>query len=220
MQEQKLIDLIIFLKFNSYLFVKDNIFCLKAFISGWFFRVNNAVIDENSLELFQKWIENRYNETDTVHSWANIITYYSDDEKVALGKFFDLFGEFYYFHFVNMHQYNIEESGEIICTDDLLGLIISLKNRTAMYISKNNIFCFIAFINGWYFRNPKTVKNWDLLFDFEDWLFKKMKRKKYSSTWYNLVNFYSSDESEALKNFFMEFDQYLESLSCHKIGLH
>lgn len=211
MQEQKFIDLINFIKQNRFLLVKDNIFCLKAFISGWFFRTNAVVRDEHSLELFQKWIEEKYNEVDTVHSWASIISYYSGDEKMALSNFFELFGKYYYFHFDNIEQPKNKESGEVICIDDLLELIRLIKERTPMYIGKNNIFCLISFINGWYFRNPKTVRNWELLFDFEDWLFKKMKRKKYSSSWYNLVNYYSSDESEALKTVFVEFEHYLNS---------
>jgi hypothetical protein len=209
MHEQKLIDLIAFIKQNHFLLVKDNIFCLKAFISGWFFRADAFVEDEYSLELFQKWIQEKYNETETVHSWASIISYYSADEKLALSNFFKLFNEYYYYHFFNKEQSKNKESNEMTGTDDLLVLITLIKERTPMYIGKRSIFCLVAFINGWYFRNPKTVINRELLLSFEDWLFKKMKREKYSSSWYNLVNYYSSDESDALKSFFFEFEQYL-----------
>lgn len=211
MHENTFIDLIHFVKQNRFLLVKDDIFCLKAFISGWFVRTNAVVKDEQSLELFQKWIEERYCETNTVHSWANIISYYAEDERIALNNFFELFSDFYYYHFSNIEQSKNEGMSEVIRIDDLLELINLIKKRAPMYIGKDNIYCLAAFINGWYFRDTKTVKNWSLLFDFEDWLFKKMKRKKYSSSWYKLVNYYSSNESEALNNFFVKFEHYLTS---------
>lgn len=210
MQRKKFIDLVHFIENNTHLLTQDDIFCLKAFFGGWFFRTNDIVEDEASLAFFQKWIEEKYNETHTVYDWATIISYYSNNKKKSFSIFFDLFEKFYYCYFINKEYLKNYPINGFEGTDDFLCLINLIKERTPMYIGKSSIFCLAAFINGWYFRNPKRVKNWDLLSDFEEWLFKRAKKNKESSSWYNLINYYySSDENEALKNFFMRFEEYL-----------
>jgi hypothetical protein len=46
---------------------------------------------------FPEWIRKKFNVT-TSQSWANIILFYSEDERKALDKFFELFAEFIQSH--------------------------------------------------------------------------------------------------------------------------
>ncbi len=70
---------------------------LKAFLDGYI----GARIDlgfplkkhEESLNDFQKWIQLKFN-INSAHSWADIILFYSLDERDALNKFFELFAQF------------------------------------------------------------------------------------------------------------------------------
>ncbi len=48
---------------------------------------------EREFEGFQEWIEQRFNQNST-QSWDRIILFYSEDERDALERFFDLFEEF------------------------------------------------------------------------------------------------------------------------------
>ncbi|MCC3421324.1 MULTISPECIES: hypothetical protein [unclassified Microcoleus] len=49
--------------------------------------------EENALDGFQEWIQKKFN-IDSSQSWANIILFFSQDEKDALNSFFELFEEF------------------------------------------------------------------------------------------------------------------------------
>jgi len=42
---------------------------------------------------FATWIEKKY-QSKTSHGWHQIILYYSEDERTALNRFFELFHEF------------------------------------------------------------------------------------------------------------------------------
>lgn len=48
---------------------------------------------EREFEGFQEWIEQRFNQHST-QSWDRIILFYSEDERDALDRFFNLFEEF------------------------------------------------------------------------------------------------------------------------------
>ncbi|NEQ40632.1 MAG: hypothetical protein F6K40_32170 [Okeania sp. SIO3I5] len=82
-------------KLNVYL-GRPYIMCLQAFLSGY-----NVAQYESSKPLntpycfdgFQEWIQAKF-KVDTSKSWANIILFYSTDERDALERFFDLFEEF------------------------------------------------------------------------------------------------------------------------------
>ncbi|MBI3135484.1 MAG: hypothetical protein HYZ14_12480 [Bacteroidetes bacterium] len=66
---------------------KESIHALKAFIDGWYFRDTEGAMDTAFLGEFQKWTENRY-AIKSGQSWADIILFYSYDEKDALTNFF------------------------------------------------------------------------------------------------------------------------------------
>ncbi len=70
---------------------------LKTFIEGYSFALRQVNIpvsqEEKEFEEFQDWIEKKYNQYSTQH-WSKIILFYSEDERDALEKFFELFAEF------------------------------------------------------------------------------------------------------------------------------
>ena len=76
---------------------KPSIEHLQVFLDGYLFarrQLNvNMTEQEEKFEGFQEWIENKFNQKDT-QSWTKIILFYSQDEKKALFRFFDLFDEF------------------------------------------------------------------------------------------------------------------------------
>ncbi len=66
---------------------------LQAYLYGWLNRDEASVVDGNLIGEFQGWIAEKYRISST-QSWAQIILFYSVDERDALEKFFRLFDEF------------------------------------------------------------------------------------------------------------------------------
>lgn len=69
----------------------------KAFLDGYIGARNDLGFalneQEETLNKFQEWIQSRFKITSS-HSWAEIILFYSGDERDALDKFFELFDKF------------------------------------------------------------------------------------------------------------------------------
>jgi hypothetical protein len=75
---------------------KPSISCLHAFLSGYNvaqYQLGLPLQQENPLDGFQDWIQKKFN-IDSSQSWANIILFFSQDEREALDIFFQLFEEF------------------------------------------------------------------------------------------------------------------------------
>lgn len=75
---------------------KPSISCLQAFLSGYNvaqYQLGLPLQPENPLDGFQDWIQKKFN-IDSSQSWANIILFFSQDERDALDIFFHLFEEF------------------------------------------------------------------------------------------------------------------------------
>ena len=76
---------------------RHSIICLQAFLSGYsvakYDLGGQETEQERNFREFPEWIRQRYN-VQTSQSWANIILFYSEDERKALDNFFDLFEEF------------------------------------------------------------------------------------------------------------------------------
>ncbi len=74
---------------------------LQTFLDGYTFarREQNLPVteEEREFEGFQEWVEFRFNQQST-QSWAKIILFYSEDERDALVRFFELFAEFWQHH--------------------------------------------------------------------------------------------------------------------------
>lgn len=70
---------------------------LQTFLDGYTFACREVGIpitnEEREFDEFQDWIEQRFDQPST-QSWARIILFYSEDERDALDRFFELFTEF------------------------------------------------------------------------------------------------------------------------------
>ncbi len=84
-----------------------------------------------------------------------------------------------------------------------------VKIRPAMYIGRNSIFCLQAFLNGLCWHKSAFSDN-DILSEFQDYI-----EKEYAITtthsWASIIHFFSQDETDALMNFFIEFDKFLKT---------
>jgi hypothetical protein len=92
--------------------------------------------------------------------------------------------------------------------DSIKELILTIKKRPAMYITRNSISCLKAYLDGWYFRSPESVSDGELMGDFQDWIVHEYKIKSEHS-WDAILLFYSNDEYGALQLFFRKFDLFL-----------
>lgn len=76
---------------------KASIIRFKSFLDGYVGARNDfgfpLTQDEQKFNQFQEWIQERFKITSS-HSWADIILFYSQDERDALKQFFELFEEF------------------------------------------------------------------------------------------------------------------------------
>jgi hypothetical protein len=87
-------------------------------------------------------------------------------------------------------------------------LIFEIKKRPALYITRKDIFCLNAYLNGWYHMSPESVVDIEVLNDFQEWIAKEYKIKT-SHGWASIILFFSYDNCDALNNFFLEFDRFL-----------
>lgn len=90
----------------------------------------------------------------------------------------------------------------------VIELINEMRKRPALYIGQNSLSLFRAYIDGWASREPVLFGNDDFLNEFQDWVEKKFNLKT-TQSWNGIILSYSSDEADALKNFFEYFDQWI-----------
>ena len=90
----------------------------------------------------------------------------------------------------------------------IIELIKLIKPIPEMYIRKHSIFCFEAFVNGWYHRDEKEDVKANVLYtEFYEWL-----RKKYNINntmgWANILFYKFETEEKALDEFFILFNTF------------
>ncbi len=66
-----------------------------------------------------------------------------------------------------------------------------------------------SFLDGWYLRDASNINDINFISHFQDWIVKKYKIRT-NHSWSDIILFYSQDEADALKNFFKEFNEFLE----------
>jgi hypothetical protein len=92
---------------------------------------------------------------------------------------------------------------------NVIDLIKTIEKRPSMYISYNSIICLKSFIDGWYFRNENEDVKMEILNDFSKWL-QELYKLDDKRGWERIILFYSQDEADALKTFFVFFDNFLK----------
>ncbi len=73
-----------------------SILCLRAFLSGYNvaqYQLGLPLGEKDALDGFQEWIQKKFR-IESSQSWANIILFFSQDERDALDNFFELLEEF------------------------------------------------------------------------------------------------------------------------------
>jgi hypothetical protein len=96
---------------------------------------------------------------------------------------------------------------------DLYDLLEKIRKRPPMYLGYYSIFNLQSFLAGRYQARhelgiPKTEQERDFE-EFQDWIQKKYGIQS-SQSWARIINFYSSDEREALNRFFELIEEFLE----------
>ena len=91
----------------------------------------------------------------------------------------------------------------------IINLIKEIEKRPALYISKNYISCLKAFLDGWAYEKS-DIEDFEIMISFQQWV--QDKYRVYSShSLFEIILFYSTDEAEALENFFHLFNDFLEN---------
>ena len=86
-------------------------------------------------------------------------------------------------------------------------LIETIEKRPSLYIGKNSIFSLSAFLSGVAFDSAYS-NDYSIIDNFQQWVEKKY-RITTSQSWASILNFYSSDEKDALKLFFLLFKEFI-----------
>ena len=87
-------------------------------------------------------------------------------------------------------------------------LVSTTRKRPAMYIGGNSISNLKAFIDGWRYRDPTTIADYEILVSFQKWIEDKY-RIKTAHSWGHILLFFALDESRALELFLKEFESFL-----------
>jgi hypothetical protein len=94
MEKKSIKELIFEIKKRPAMYIScNNIFCLKAFLDGWYLMSPDSITDVEIMGGFQDWIVKKY-KIKTSHSWADIIRFFSQDDGIALNNFFSEFDKF------------------------------------------------------------------------------------------------------------------------------
>ena len=90
----------------------------------------------------------------------------------------------------------------------IIELIKLIKPIPKLYIRKHSIFCFEAFVNGWYHRDEKEDVKSDVLYTkFYEWLKNKYNIND-SMGWANILFYKFETEEKALDEFFVLFNTF------------
>ena len=95
-----------------------------------------------------------------------------------------------------MNNYSIKE------------FVAKIRLRSVMYITRSDIFCLKAYLDGWVFGAGDKIDDLWIMRDFQIWIEKKYQTRT-DHSWTSLIAFNSRDNSEALQNFFSLFDEFL-----------
>lgn len=91
------IELIKMMKDRPAMYIgRHSIFCLKAYIDGWYFRNTDEDVQMKILNDFSLWIDDSFfNSSERTCSWCEFLYCMSaNDENKALDKFFVLFEQY------------------------------------------------------------------------------------------------------------------------------
>ena len=89
-------------------------------------------------------------------------------------------------------------------------LIFLIEKRPVMYLSKNYISCLKSYLDGWCYRELLSIPDLYIMDVFQEWIMNKYNLR--SRNWCDIILYHSQDESDALKNFFILFKEFMNEL--------
>tara|TARA_R110002050_G_C8854405_1_gene506928 strand:+ start:855 stop:1163 length:309 start_codon:yes stop_codon:yes gene_type:complete len=92
--------------------------------------------------------------------------------------------------------------------NSIVELVKELEKRPAMYLTRNYISCLKAYLDGWYQRDINNVSDINVMDSFQVFIEQKYESGT-SHSWCDIILFYSQDETDGLKNFFKEFNDFI-----------
>ena len=79
-----------------------------------------------------------------------------------------------------------------------------------MYLGKPSIHHLRCFLDGWFHGNADEVEDAASFAEFASWIEKKYKVNS-TQGWAKIIEFWSTDEIDALKQFFVHLDEFQAS---------
>jgi len=95
--------------------------------------------------------------------------------------------------------------------NSIVDLIYLIKPRPVFYLKGNSINLLDAYISGWIYRSPQDINDINIMLEFQGWVEKRYSQN-ISQSWAKIILFHSTDEYEALNNFFYDFDLFLKEI--------
>ena len=92
--------------------------------------------------------------------------------------------------------------------NSLLELIDLVKKRPQIHLRRGSIFDLIMLMDGFLLRNPETVTDSIVLWEFDEWVHVYYHMTK-SVSWADLIHLHSYNEYTALDTFFELFEEFL-----------
>lgn len=97
---------------------------------------------------------------------------------------------------------------------DLYDLIRNIEKRPAMYLGQPDITHLSAFLSGYFFARrqsgiPETLQEQQFS-EFQAWVEQRF-NVSYSQPWEKIIRYFSSDETTSLRDFFVLFNEFVES---------
>lgn len=94
--------------------------------------------------------------------------------------------------------------------DSIFDLLAEIKKRPVMYLGKPSIHHLRCYLDGWAHRNPNGISDTNTFAEFASWIEKKYKVES-TQGWAKIIEFWSTDEIDALKQFFVLLDEFQDS---------
>jgi hypothetical protein len=179
---------------------------LIAFDDGYAWACASAEVADPLLPIDQKfdqWMSEQLNFPRTNQAWwGKLLLMYSDHD--AFHAAFDYFARYRPHH-------SFEASGLPFTKLTWESLLASIRKRPPMYLGKSSVTLARAFWDGYghaaRVHHPKDDPT-PTLEHFSQWLSREWAGLERTYRWEKVLLFAHSDESDALKEFFLTFDQF------------
>lgn len=180
---------------------KLNLHSLNSYILGYLYHIK-ADYNKSVLNGFTPYIANIYN-INTTHNWADIITFYSNNEEEAFYKFYNHLDEFLVKNKLLNDEMSHKPSRYDNYEDNLYETLLEIKKRPGLFLGEKSLERLYAFINGYNF-----YKKDNLLDGFAEYVRNKYKiqtNRNYS----DIIYFFTMTECDAFDKFFVLLDEFL-----------